>query len=229
MSVQLDGKAARHRGLGIDPQRSGIFQGARFAYGRLIAAGLGVAMTLPMVLMIAAPAASAATASNASPVRAASVAPASEVRAVTPAVATGSAVSAAAGRCYSKEAKIKGKSVIVNCGPASVKLLYKGKTYVFKSGECLNSSGSVTLALGTSMVNNAKGNGGFTQFSITLLPKPASGTAQVTADDGTLHLVAFSATSSKIAVTGTFKGTNDASTAAPFSGSWNCGGAIYKF
>jgi len=211
MTTQLHGRADRHDGIGTNQRRSGEFHGTRFAR-RLVTVGLGVAMTLPMAVTIATPGASAATASGVSTVRAGAVAPAST-----------------AGRCYSKEATIKGKSVIVACGPASVKLHYEGKTYTFKSGECLNSAGSLVLALGTSMVNNAKGNGGFTQFSITLLPQPASGTAQITADVGKLHLVAFSATSSKIAVTGTFKGTNNASKAVPFTGSWNCGGAIYKF
>jgi hypothetical protein len=145
------------------------------------------------------------------------------------ATTAGNASSAAAGACRSKEATIKGKSVIVACGPASAKLQYKGKTYAFKSGTCFRSAAGVVLSLGTSLVNNTNGNGGFTQFSITLLPKPASGTSQITADDGTLHLVAFSATNSKVAVTGTFKGTNNAAKAVPFTGSWNCGGAIYKF
>ncbi|HEY5304327.1 MAG TPA: hypothetical protein VIJ86_09755 [Acidimicrobiales bacterium] len=208
MTTHLHGRADRYDSVGTNERRSGVLCGTRFARRRLAVVGLGVAMMLP----IAVPAASAATVSGVSTVRAGMVVRAS-----------------VAGRCYSKEATIKGKSVIVDCGRASVKLHYKGKTYIFKSGECLRSAGSLVLSLGTSMVNNANGNGGFTEFSITLLPAPASGTAQITADDGKLHLVAFSATGSKIAVTGSFKGTNDASKGTPFSGSWNCGGAIYNF
>jgi hypothetical protein len=149
--------------------------------------------------------------------------------AVVAAGTAGSAASAAAGACHAKEETIKGKSVIVACGPASAKLHYKGKTYTFKSGTCFRSAAGVVLDLGTSLASGAKGNGGFTDFGLSLLPSPASGTAQITADDGTLHLTAFSATNSKIAVTGTFNGTNDASNGVPFTGSWNCGGAIYKF
>ena len=151
---------------------------------------------------------------------------ATTILAAAAAATAGSAASAAAGACYAKEETIKGKAVIVACGPASATL---HKTYTFKSGTCFRSAAGVVLDLGTSLANGAKGNGGFTDFGLTLLPTPASGTAQITADDGTLHLTAFSATNSKIAVTGTFKGTNDASNGVPFTGSWNCGGAIYKF
>jgi hypothetical protein len=151
---------------------------------------------------------------------------ATTILAAAAAATAGSAASAAAGACYAKEETIKGKAVIVACGPASATL---HKTYTFKSGTCFRSAAGVVLDLGTSLANGAKGNGGFTDFGLTLLPSPASGTAQITADDGTLHLTAFSATNSKIAVTGTFKGTNDASNGVPFTGSWNCGGAIYKF
>lgn len=154
---------------------------------------------------------------------------ATTILAAAAAATAGSAASAAAGACYAKEETIKGKAVIVACGPASAKLHYKGKTYTFKSGTCFRSAAGVVLDLGTSLANGAKGNGGFTDFGLTLLPSPASGTAQITADSGTLHLTAFSATNSKIALTGTFKGTNDASNGVPFTGSWNCGGAIYKF
>lgn len=151
---------------------------------------------------------------------------ATTILAAAAAATAGSAASAAAGACYAKEETIKGKAVIVACGPASATL---HKTYTFKSGTCFRSAAGVVLDLGTSLANGAKGNGGFTDFGLTLLPSPASGTAQITADDGTLHLTAFSATNSKIALTGTFKGTNDASNGVPFTGSWNCGGAIYKF
>jgi len=53
MTIQHFEKADRHGGVGIDQQRSGALRGVRFAR-RLVAVGLGVAMTLP----IAAPAAS---------------------------------------------------------------------------------------------------------------------------------------------------------------------------
>jgi hypothetical protein len=141
--------------------------------------------------------------------------------------ATG-AVTNAAGGCYAKSATIKGKSVIVACGPASAKLRYKGKTYSFKSGTCFREGTAVTLELGTSLASGADGNGGFTDFSLQLL-LVRTHIAQVGADQGKLHLTG-AGTYSKIAVTGTFKGTAGSGGAkiVPFTGSWNCGGAIYK-
>jgi hypothetical protein len=149
------------------------------------------------------------------------------------AAAAGNASSSAAGGCYAKEATIKGKSVIVACGPASAKLRYMDKTYVFGPGTCFRSGPGVIIDLGTSMVDEAKGNGGFAHMNITLLSNTVH-TVEIQADHGTLALNG-SATYSKIAVTGTFTGTNGsfggvgAGKTVPFSGSWNCGGAIYKF
>jgi hypothetical protein len=155
------------------------------------------------------------------------------VCAAVAAAAPGNASPAAAGACYSKNATINGKSVIVACGPASATLQYKGKTYVFKPGTCFRSGPGVIIDLGTSMVSDAKDNGGFAHANITLLSNQVH-TVEVQADHGTLSLNG-SATYSKMAVTGTFKGTNSsfggvgAGKPVPFSGSWNCGAAIYKF
>lgn len=149
------------------------------------------------------------------------------------AATAGNASSAAGGGCYSKNATIKGKSVIVACGPASARLHYEGKTYTFKPGTCFRSGPGVIIDLGTSMVNDAKGNGGFAHMSITLLLDNRH-TVEIIADHGTLSLNG-SATYRKIGVTGAFTGTNgsfggaSAGKTVSFSGSWNCGGAIYKF
>ena len=150
----------------------------------------------------------------------------------TVALATaGGAASSTAGRCDAKEATIKGKSVIVSCGPASGTVRYKGKTYRFKSGTCLRTAGSVTLDLGTSLVSDAKGNGGFAHMSITMLSNTLP--LQVLADDGSLSIDG-SAKFSGIALKGTFTGTVGSfggvgvGKQVPFSGTWNCGGAIYK-
>jgi len=150
----------------------------------------------------------------------------------TVALATaGEAASRTAGGCLPKESKIKGKSVIVNCGPASAKLSYKGKTYTFKPGTCFGESGSVMLDLGISLTNDAKGNGGFAHMSITMLSTHLP--AQIQADDGKVSLVG-SAKFSGIAVTGTFSGTVGSfggvgtGKQVAFSGSWNCGGPTQK-
>ena len=76
------------------------------------------------------------------------------------AAAASGAPSSAAGRCYAKEAKIRGKSVIVNCGPASASSRFAGKTYSFKGGTCLRTGQSVMLDLGTALVDDSHGNGG---------------------------------------------------------------------
>ena len=146
--------------------------------------------------------------------------------------AASGAPTAAAGHCLSKTETIKGKSVIVNCGPASATLRYKGKTYRFKPGTCLRTGSSVMLDLGISLVSGAQGNGGFAYMSITMLSKKLP--AQIQADHGKLS-IGGSAKFSGIAVKGTFSGTvgsfGGVSTgkSVPFTGSWNCGGPIQKF
>ena len=154
------------------------------------------------------------------------------IAAATVAAAASGASSSAAGRCYAKEATVNGKSVIVNCGPASAKLTYKGKTYAFKGGTCLRTGKSVMLNLGTALVDDSHGNGGFSNFSITMLGSTLP--AEITASFGKVSL-AGSAKFSGIAVKGTFSGTAGSfggvgvGVAKPFSGSWNCGDAIYNF
>jgi hypothetical protein len=144
----------------------------------------------------------------------------------------GAAPAGGGGRCFSKTETLKGKSVIVDCGPASASLRFKGKTYRFKPGTCLRTGSSVTLDLGISLVDGAAGNGGFAHMNITMLLKTLP--AQVQADDGKLSIVG-SAKFSGIAVKGTFSGTVgsfggvSAGKRVPFSGSWNCGGPIQKF
>jgi hypothetical protein len=151
------------------------------------------------------------------------------VTATVVAVTASGAPARTAGGCYSKQGTIHGKSVIVSCGPASATLRYKGRTYVFKGGTCFRSGPGVTLDLGTSLASGAEDNGGFTDFSLVMLQTPTH-IAQVTADVGKVHLVG-AGNYSKVAVTGTFKGTTGVAGAkiVPFSGSWSCGGGIYKF
>lgn len=87
------------------------------------------------------------------------------------------------------------------------------------------------LDLGTSLVNNARGNGGFARMSITMLSSTLP--AEINAEDGKLSIDG-SAKFSGIAVKGTFSGIVGSfggvavSKAVPFTGSWNCGGPIQK-
>jgi hypothetical protein len=148
------------------------------------------------------------------------------------AVALSSPVASAAGGCLAKEATINGKAVIVNCGPATVKLRYKGKNYSFKNGTCTRTGGAVMLQLGTSLISNAKGNGGFNDADLTMLSNKIP--LQFDAADGSMS-IGGSAKFSGIAVKGTFSGTTGSyggvstGKTTPFTGSWNCGGPIVKF
>ncbi len=86
------------------------------------------------------------------------------------AASTGTAALARTAHCFAKQEKLKGKQVIVECGPATAKLRVGGRTYTFKSGTCLRSGTSVTLALGTSLAfPTGDGNGGFVDLSIMML------------------------------------------------------------
>jgi hypothetical protein len=148
------------------------------------------------------------------------------------AVALSAPVASATGGCLAKEATIKGKAVIVNCGPATAKLHYKGKTYSFKNGTCTRTGSAVMLHLGTSLVNNSKGNGGFTDADLTMLSNKIP--LQFDAAFGPLS-IGGSAKFSGIAVKGTFSGTTGSfggvstGKTTAFKGSWNCGGPIVKF
>jgi hypothetical protein len=142
------------------------------------------------------------------------------------------ASNAASGRCYAKQATIKGKPVIVNCGSATATISFKGKTYKFSQGQCVSEGKSITLDLGTSLVATAANNGGFTYFSMTILSSKLP--AQIVANQGSLNING----SAKFAGTkkGTFSGTNasfgsvsGSKKPVPFTGTYNCGGTIYPF
>ena len=123
---------------------------------------------------------------------------------------------------YSATETIKGKSVVVNCGPATAKLHYKGKTYVFTQGTCFRYLGSFKLNLGRSLlIPPAAGNGGYSSMTINAAP---NGQAEVGAAAGTISLY-ITAKFSGAAVKGTF---SSLTTGVPATGSWNCGGPIHK-
>ena len=123
---------------------------------------------------------------------------------------------------YSTIEPIKGKQVIVNCGPATAKLHYKGGTYAFKHGTCFRYLRSFKLNLGNSpLVPVAGKRGGYINMSITATP---SGGAEVGAAFGKTSLyVAVKWTGA--AVKGTFSSITNGVTA---TGSWNCGGTVHK-
>jgi hypothetical protein len=131
------------------------------------------------------------------------------------------------GRCFAKESKINGQMAIVNCGPATATIRYKGKTYKFKSGDCLTTGGAITVDLGTNFVGDD--NHGYAHFSLTMI---SASFAPVLATSGKLVINGNAKLSSRGAK-GTFTGTTTIVhggkiSEAPLSGSWNCG-AVYKF
>jgi len=135
------------------------------------------------------------------------------------------ASNAASGRCLSKSETIKGKSVIVSCGTATATITYKGKTYKFSQGQCVSEGKSITLDLGTQLVITAANNGGFTYFSMTILSSTLP--AGILAHQGSLNLggsAKFTGTKN-----GTFSGTTASTKPVQFTGTYNCGGAIYPF
>lgn len=124
---------------------------------------------------------------------------------------------------YSTTETIKGKMVIIDCGPAVARLHYKGKTYTFKHGTCFRYLGSFKLNLGQSLLVPAANhsNGGYTNMTITAAP---NGGAEVGAAEGKIALY-FATKWSGAAVKGTFSSITNGVAA---TGSWNCEGPIRK-
>ncbi len=122
---------------------------------------------------------------------------------------------------YSTIETIKSKSVVVNCGPATAKLRYRGKTYTFKHGTCFHYLGSFKLNLGSSLLVPGTSNGGYSNMTINAVP---NGDAEIGMGVGKISIYA-AAKFSGAAVKGTF---SSITAGAPFTGSWNCGGPIRK-
>lgn len=122
---------------------------------------------------------------------------------------------------YSSTETIKGESVVVNCGPATAKLRYKGKTYTFKQGTCFRYLGAFKLNLGSSLLVPAANSGGYSSMTINAVPH---GQAEVGMEVRTISIYANTKFSG-VAAKGTFTSVTPSE---PFSGSWNCGAPIRK-
>ena len=122
---------------------------------------------------------------------------------------------------YSTTQTIKGKTVIVNCGPATAKLRYKGKTYVFKHGTCFRYLGSFKLNLGRSLLVPATNNANQAYASMTITGAPNGGTEVGAAGAGFSLYIATKW--SGAAAKDTFASITNGVTA---TGSWNCEGPI---
>jgi hypothetical protein len=142
--------------------------------------------------------------------------------------ASGASASAAA-KCgsgvgatkYSTTTTIKGKPVVVNCGPATAKLRYKSKTYTFARGTCFRYLGGFKLNLGSSLLIPSNSSGGYASMTITGTP---SGQIEVGAVFGKVSIYA-PAKASGSATESTF---SSSAPSEPFTGSWSCGGPIQK-
>jgi hypothetical protein len=141
---------------------------------------------------------------------------------IVPIATTIAAPAAGAAGCQTKLKLIKGQAVEISCGTASAKLHYKGKTYSFKNGTCRNDGGGGgTLSLGKN--TDETGNAGLTGLSIAFVGNGLH-SATVMANEGKVY-VNGSGTASKLAPTGTIKGTAGTT---PFTLDWKCGGAFVK-
>jgi hypothetical protein len=145
--------------------------------------------------------------------------------AATPGAASEAGARAASGACSPKQATIKGKAVIVNCGPATAKVEYNGKTYSFKDGTCETVGTQVTIDLGTSLIDQGDGNGGFTYAALTIFSSKQP--MQVYAFSGKVS-VSGSGKWSGTRMKGSFSGKAIAADGVSVSGktltgTWNCG------
>ncbi len=135
---------------------------------------------------------------------------------------------AASGACHSRQATIRGKAVVINCGPATATVKYNGKTYRFSHGTCEKTRTQLVIDLGTSLIDQGKGNGGFTYAALTVFAwnRPI----QVYAFSGNVS-VSGSGKPSGTENSGRFSGTANVANGVSvsgksLSGTWNCGGVI---
>lgn len=123
---------------------------------------------------------------------------------------------------YSSTKTIKGKAVVVNCGPATATIHYKGKTYAFKNGTCFRYLGALKLNLGESLLTPTPGNTNpYPNLTITATP---SGQLEVGMGAGKIALY-VAANTRAVAAKGTL---SSVTSGVSLTGSWNCGGPIRK-
>jgi hypothetical protein len=148
--------------------------------------------------------------------------------ATTWSAATGSATAALASPAAAcqggKQTTVDSHKAFIFCGPATATLTVGGRTYNFRSGSCIKSGSTVIVEIGETVDGDTAHNGGKPDFSLTL----AGDSGELGAYSGGadllkpgLALVAVPRPSAA----GSFHGKNPI-TAEPFSGSWNCHGAI---
>ena len=134
--------------------------------------------------------------------------------------------------CTPKITTIHGHKAAVNCGPATATLHISGHTYTFRNGFCQQSksTGAFQLDLGTTVIG-AKGNAGSPNFSMLISTHlhTAFGSGSVFgADYGGKDILGGD---SLIKARGTLvKGafTSSVASGAPFTGSWDCHGAVWQ-
>jgi hypothetical protein len=122
---------------------------------------------------------------------------------------------------YSTTVMVKGKPLTVNCGPATAKVRYKGKTYAFSNGTCFRYLGAFKLNLGKSLAVPGPHRGPYSSMTINTGP---GGHVEIGMGVGKISIYA-AAKFSGVGVKGTFSSITEG---VPFTGSWNCGGPIRK-
>ena len=131
--------------------------------------------------------------------------------------------------CVGKVTKIHGHQAAVNCGPATVTLSLSGRTYDFKNGHCVHDLAdglALELDLGIAVVKGGASNAGEPYLAITA----ASATlASLSANYGGRQLVSDSLIKLQThgLLTGTFKSSFTLTT--PFTGTWDCHGALSAY
>ncbi len=136
-----------------------------------------------------------------------------------------SATPAVAGVCLGKQTTVSGHKALIFCGPATATLTVGGATHRFSGGMCTGGGSYLSMSLGEAVTGAGAGNAGKTTFGIIINGKTADVSAAVGGHDLTKSGLALATVPHGAATKGVFHGkliTNG----KPFSGSWNCHGAI---
>jgi hypothetical protein len=130
--------------------------------------------------------------------------------------------------CRGRPTKVGGHRAYIYCGRATASLSLGGRTYRFSGGSCLLSRSTLIMNLGESVNGDGEHNGGKTDFGLDV----AGDSADVLAHAHGHSLIEGGLTLADVphgpSGKGAFHGKT-ALTAEPFTGSWNCHGAIGRF
>jgi hypothetical protein len=144
-------------------------------------------------------------------------------------------VSLASTACAPRSVTAHGKTETRYCGPATATLRLGGTTYAFRYGRCDSDKAiglSLGVTLGTIDYGDLRTNGGRALFQLQIDGRPTA-IETVNASWGgkpliLINTVRTSSTGSGL-LSGTFQSSKGAfETGERFSGSWDCGGKLYR-